>query len=111
MVSSVTDQYTREGSVVYGCAIDLTKAFEMVGWITMFQVFENRNVFPVFLRTLLYFYTNQSCNVRWNVSLSDTFNVSNGVRQGAVSFPILFYIYIDDLFFTLRASGFGCRQQ
>ena len=109
MVTSVIDQYIREGSVVYGCAMDLTKAFDMVEWVALFQVLESRNVSPVFLRTLLYVYTHQSCNVGWNGSLSATFKVSNGVRQGAVSSPILFSIYIDDLFSILRGSGFGCR--
>ena len=109
MVTSVIDQYIREGSVVYGCAMDLTKAFDMVEWVALFQVLENRNVSPVFLRTLLYVYTHQSCNVGWNGSLSATFNVSNGVRQGPVSSPILFSIYIDDLFSILRGSGLGCR--
>ena len=73
------------------------------------KALEARNVSPVFLRTLLYVYTNQSCNVKWNGSLSNTFTVSNGVRQGAVSSPTLFSIYIDDLFSTLRSSGLGCR--
>ena len=109
MVTSVIDQYTREGSVVYGCAMDLSKAFDMVEWLALFKVLENRNVSPVFLRTLLYVYTHQSCNVRWNGSLSDTLNVSNGVCQGAVSSPILFSIYIDYLFSIFRGLGFGCR--
>ena len=95
--------------MVYGCAIDLSKAFDMVEWLALFKVLENRNVSPVFLRTLLYVYTHQCCNVRWNGSLSDTLNVSNGVCQGAVSSPILFVIYIDDLFSIFRGSGFGCR--
>ena len=35
--------------------------------------------------------------------------MKNGVRQGAVSSPILFSVYIDDLFLVLRRSGLGCR--
>ena len=61
------------------------------------------------IRTLLYIYSQQSCTVKWNGSLSDSFKVSNGVRQGAVSSPVLFSLYIDDLFSLLRSSGLGCR--
>ena len=58
---------------------------------------------------ILFIYTHQSCNVKWNGSLSDNFSVANGVRQGAVSSPILFSIYINDLFSVLRRSGLGCK--
>ena len=35
--------------------------------------------------------------------------VSNGVRQGAVSSPILFSVYINDLILELRDAGLGCH--
>ena len=37
------------------------------------------------------------------------FKVSNGVRQGAISSPLLFSVYIDGLIVLLRRSGIGCR--
>ena len=51
MVTSVIDQYNRQGSVVYGCAMDLSKAFDMVEWLELFKVLEARKVSPVFLQT------------------------------------------------------------
>ena len=41
--------------------------------------------------------------------MSHEFKVSNGVRQGAVSSPLLFSVYIDELFAQLQKSGIGCR--
>ena len=76
-----------------------------------FETLIARNVKPVFLRVLLNVYTAQSCDVKWNGSYSHRFPVTNGVRQGAVSSPILFSIYIDDLFKILKLSGLGCRIQ
>ena len=87
--------------------MDLSKAFDMVEWLALFEVLQAKNVSPVFLRTLLYVYSNQSCAVKWNGSISNKFSVTNGVRQGAVSSPILFSIYIDELFSLLRSSNLG----
>ena len=101
--------YNRQGTVVYGCAMDLSKAFDLVEWLQLFKVLEARRVSPVFLRILLYIYRNQCCEVKWNGVGSDRFGVKNGVRQGAVSSPILFSVYINDLFLVLRNSGLGCK--
>ena len=49
------------------------------------------------------------CNVRWGNTLSQSFNVKNGVRQGAVSSPILFCVYINNLILRLRNSTVGCQ--
>ena len=45
--------------------------------------------------------------VRWNSSVSDSFHVSNGVRQGGVLSPMLFAVYVDSLLEMLKASGVG----
>ena len=108
-ITAVIDHYNRQGSIVYGCAMDLSKAFDMVEWLQLFKDLLERDVSAVFLRTLLSIYRNQSCDVRWNGSSSEKFKVSNGVRQGAVSSPILFSLYINDLFRLLRQSRLGCR--
>ena len=109
VATAVIDHYNRQGATVYGCAMDLSKAFDLVEWLELFRVLDAKNVSPVYLRILLYIYTNQCCDVKWNGASSDQFQVRNGVRQGAVTSPILFSVYIDELFCILRNSGLGCR--
>ena len=54
---------------------------------------------------------NQKCNVRWGNAFSNTFNVKNGVRQGAVYSPVLFCIHIDNVIKLLCCSTNGCEIQ
>jgi hypothetical protein len=80
----------------------------MVEWVTLFRDLMKRKVSFVFLRVLLYIYSEQSCDVEWNGKKSFEFGVKNGVRQGAVSSPILFGLYVDKLILLLRTSKLGC---
>ena len=63
----------------------------------------------LFVRLLITMYIYQSCKVRWNQSLSSSFTIVNGVRQGAVLSPSLFSLYIDKLLISLQNSGLGCH--
>ena len=47
--------------------------------------------------------------VQWDPkSTSDSFTVTNGVRQGGVLSPFLFAVYMDNLLCELSLSGVGC---
>ena len=107
-VNAVVEHYNMRGRVVYGTAMDCSKAFDMVRWTELFMELRKKGVSPVFLRLLLFIYMNQQCDVRWNGSYSHRFPVSNGVRQGAVSSPLFFSLYVDNLIKMLRTSGIGC---
>ena len=50
-------------------------------------------------------YVNQKCYVKWANKLSEPFTVANGVKQDAVISPLLFSIYIDNLFKELKQLG------
>ena len=89
-LTATIEYYSCRGRALYGCAMDCSKAFDMVDWTQLFQKLLDREVSPIFLRLLLFIYKNQNCDVKWNGKLSERFTVSNGVRQGAVSSPILF---------------------
>ena len=107
--TAVIEYFNRNKRTVYGCAMDLSKAFDLVEWVELFKILREKNVAPVFLRIMLFIYSNQYCDVKWNTSFSHRFPVLNGVRQGAVSSPLLFSVYIDGLIKELRLSGLGCR--
>ena len=107
--TTVIEHYNQRGSPVYACAMDLSKAFDLVEWVSLFRLLREKGVSLLFLRVLLFIYRNQSCDVKWSTAYSNKFSVTNGVRQGAVSSPLLFSIYIDNIISLLRRSGLGCR--
>ena len=87
----------------------MSKAFDMVKWKQLFETLSNRGLSPIFVRLLIYMYTNQQYTVKWGDQLANYFGVKNGVRQGGVSSGIFFVVYIDNLIEILRKSGFGCK--
>ena len=86
-------RYAFNESSVFGCFLDASKAFDRVNHAALSQKLLKRNLSPVILRTLLYWYSEQKVMVRWNNSNSEKFPVSNGVRQDGVL--LLFYSRFD----------------
>ena len=107
--TTIIEHYNIQGSPVYACTMDLSKAFDLLEWTSLFKLLIDKGFSLLFLRVLISVYKDQSCDVRWGSSHSERFSVTNGVRQGAVSSPLLFSVYIDDLISLLRRSGLGCR--
>ena len=108
-VTSVVDHVIPGGMPVYGAAMDMSKALDMVEWAALFRTLMERQVGHIFLRLILFIYGNQQCDVRWCGKYSERFSVKNGVRQGGVSSGIFFAVYIDKLLSNLRESGHGCH--
>ncbi len=69
---------------VFGCFLDASKAFDRVNHTVLFKMLLDRNLPCTVLRFLFSWYKDQELAVRWNSNLSETFGVTNGVRQGGV---------------------------
>ena len=108
LIKNVIARYNSSGSHVLGCFLDASKAFDRVNHYVLFKKLLNRKLSPIVVRLLLYWYRHQSVRVDWNGSLSEGFEVRSGVRQGGVLSPLLFAVYLDDLFKDLEQLGVGC---
>ena len=64
--------------------------------------------YPV-LRFLIQWYSQQCFLIRWSGTLSTSFTVANGVRQGGILPLILFTCYIDELMQQLSSLGVSCH--
>ena len=107
-LTETVNHFRNRGSPIFMCLMDLTKAFDLVKLSILFRKLSDK-VSPIFIRFLICSYLNQECQVSWSGVKSSSFNISNGVRQGAVASPVLFNTYINELFEELSSSGFGCQ--
>ena len=85
---------------VFANVMDMTKAFDKVQHSKLSWKLVEKGIPPIFIRLLLEVYE------RWNGVLSNSFPVTNGVKQGAVLSPILYRI--DGLFTRPRKEKTGC---
>ena len=94
LVVETVSYYSRMNSDVYGCFMDMKKAFDMVKHSTLFEKLIERKIPPIYLRLMLVMYMLQKAEVKWDGKISEAFAILNGVKQGAVISAILFCVYI-----------------
>ena len=90
------------GSKVFGCFLDVRKAFDTV-WIDgllykLFSEFGIRGRMWLAIRDL---YTGVRAQVLFSGSLSETFDISQGTGQGRILAPFMYKVYINGLLRTL----------
>ena len=100
--------YNQHQTPVFCTFLDATKAFDRLHYCKLFKLLLRRQLPVTILRVLINIYTNSIVRVAWCGIASDYFLVGNGVKQGGVLSPILFWVYIDDLLLLLAKSGYGC---
>ena len=93
----------------YAALLDAEKAFDKVRHEGLFQKLQTANTETAYLRLLMDFYTDANSKVMWDGTLSNSIQLSQGVRQGSVLSPMLYNVYIDGLIKRLKAQGLGCN--
>ena len=106
---TVIEHYTRNGSTVTVCALDISKAFDRVDHFALLRLLIKRQLPRNFISVLLDWFSKCYACVRWAGAYSYFFHIISGVRQGGLLSPVLFAIYMDILIDRLRSCGFGCR--
>ena len=91
----------------YVSFMDFSKAFDRVNRNILWSKLNSYGLNGKILKVLQSLYSNVKCCIRINNRNTDLFEVSTGVKQGCLLSPILFSMYINDLTFELKNSGFG----
>ena len=108
VLKNTIDYYRRNGSHVFTCFIDFSKAFDNVNYWKLFVKLLDDNINSFVVKVLAYWYSQQECCVRWGDYISSPFTMSNGTRQGSVLSPYLFARYIRELIGSVIRTGVGC---
>ena len=109
VVQETIQYYSNNNSSVYVTLLDASKAFDRVNYVKLFELLMSRGICPLTARFLLNMYTNQQIRIKWGKHITNSFSVSNGVKQGGVLSPILFSVYMDELLQRFKNSKIGCH--
>ena len=108
MVLETIEYYKNKGSSVYISLLDSSKAFDYLKYDILFNKLLKKNLCPLVIRMLFNIYSQSKYRILWNGSVSNYFNIQNGVKQGAVLSPILYTLYVEKLIEDVKMSKKGC---
>ena len=108
-LKSTIDYFNSRGSDVFVAFMDCTKAFDRISHHGLFIKLMDRGMPLCLLLIIMFWHLNMSCRVKWGGAVSEEFAVPLGTKQGGISSPGFFSLYINDLIEILRKSGFGCH--
>ena len=107
-LKETVNHYIDNGSRVFCAFLDASKAFDRLVHSGLFLKLMARGIPKILLDLIIYWYSNLKCRVKWDNCHSEWFSINAGVRQGGILSPILYCIYVEDLFDILKAKGVGC---
>ena len=98
LIKQVVFKYIYNGSPVFACFLDASKAFDLVRRDILFELLKSHGLPSPVVCLLCSWCSTQNLTVRWRGAFSTPpFTVSNGVCQGGILSPVLFSIYLDEL--------------
>jgi len=96
---------SRQGGRFYCLYVDFRKAFDKIDHHKLFQSFQNKGVNGNFLKVLVKMYANLKSCVKLSSNCPTSYFPCNiGTRQGDISSPTIFSLFIDQLSNLLRQN-------
>lgn len=101
--------FNNKGSDVFVAFMDCTKAFDRLSHFGLFIKLIERGIPLCLLLIIIFWHLNMKGRVKWGNSYSEPFIIPLGTKQGGISSPGYFSLYVNDLILLLRKSGVGCH--
>ncbi|CAF4956636.1 unnamed protein product [Pieris macdunnoughi] len=101
--------YVERKTPVFACFLDLSRAFDLVSYDLLWKKLEKIHLPQYTINILKYWYKSQVNSVRWEGVLSDPYRMECGLRQGGLTSPILFNLYVNELIEELTGTRIGCN--
>ena len=99
----VAEKVREKNHELYMVFIDLTKAFDTVNRKALWRVLKRLGIPDKMLNVIISFHEGMKASVLSDGVFSDSFDVSNGTKQGCVMAPILFALF----FSVMLGHAFG----
>ena len=109
LLKETIGSYTSNGNSVFCAFLDLKSAFDKVNHKKLIMKLMESGVPSCLARFVEGLYSKQSAHVLVSSSISGSFSIKNGVRQGAILSPLLFNFYINSIIEKIRKTNIGCR--
>ena len=105
LVSDVIEHYNATNKSGILLMLDFRKAFDTIGWNFLLQTLHFFNFGPSFIRWIETIYHKPLACIKNNGYLSDTFDISRGIRQGCPVSALLFVLCVEILAIKIRNSS------
>ena len=109
LLKETINKYISEGSPVYACFLDLSKAFERLTHDKLLDKLKEKSVPSYIINLINIMFLNSFVSVKYDDAISKKWNLKRGVRQGGVLSAFLFCVYIDDILTSISQLGVGCK--
>ena len=98
-VKSLVKKYVSQGKKkLYSCFVDFRKAFDSVGHNALFHKLELLGINGNLLNLIKSIYCKTKCAVKVGDKITNFFSYKKGVRQGCPLSPLLFNLFVNDIF-------------
>ena len=92
----------KNGKKLYTCFVDFQKAFDSIWHDALFRKLENKGINGNFLELIKNIYSHTKCAVKINTKTTKYFKYKRGVQQGNPLSPLLFNLFINDIFESIK---------
>ena len=107
IISEARAEAKRTRSTLFFATLDVQSAFDVVQHTILFDKLLDRNISPTYWLIIKELYNGLTTKVKWLGSLSDSFALKMGVRQGGVLSTHLYKIFVEDQILELEDKALG----